>query len=172
MDVLPPAITNHSQTPPAFRRSFTVPTKSVASPRSSPGAGEEVEAAAETLYAHSAGKIVSFNPPISGTRRHSSVEQGYSALQDEPVGTLPWASATERTLAAGEHCLVIALLACGLQIIPRDRSFMHLSSPRLRCFSQFWKQIPETSPGEIAVLVCGWRIQICPTSGSTHLLPH
>ncbi|KAL8907832.1 MAG: hypothetical protein Q9207_001155 [Kuettlingeria erythrocarpa] len=101
MDILSPAITDHSQTPPAFRRSFTVPTKSAASPKSSPGAAEEVEAAAETLYAHNAGKIVSFNPPISGTRRHSSVEQGYSALQDEPVGTLPWASATERTLAAG-----------------------------------------------------------------------
>ncbi|KAL8928485.1 MAG: hypothetical protein Q9208_001719 [Pyrenodesmia sp. 3 TL-2023] len=102
MNVLSPVPTDHSQTPPAFRRSLAVPTKSAASPKlSSASAGEAVEQAAETLYAHNAGKIVSFNPPTSGTRRHSSVEQGYSALQDEPVGTLPWASATERTLAAG-----------------------------------------------------------------------
>ncbi|KAL8650566.1 MAG: hypothetical protein Q9210_003742 [Variospora velana] len=101
MDILSPATTDHSQTPPLFRRPVTVPTASSVSPRSSPSIREAVEEEAETLYAHHAGKIVSFNPPISGTRRHSSVEQGYSALDDEPVGTLPWASATERTLAAG-----------------------------------------------------------------------
>ncbi|KAI4288079.1 MAG: hypothetical protein L6R35_002655 [Caloplaca aegaea] len=102
MNILSPATTDHSQTSPLFRRSFTVPTASNASPRSPPSIREAVEEEAETLYAHHAGKIVSFNPPISGTRRHSSVEQGYSALHDEPVGTLPWASATERTLAAAK----------------------------------------------------------------------
>ncbi|KAL8833061.1 MAG: hypothetical protein Q9170_004523 [Blastenia crenularia] len=101
MDILSPSTPDHSQTPPAFRRSFTVPSRSTDSPRSSPTSRQAVEEEAETLYAHSAGKIVSFNPPINGTRRHSSVEQGYSALQDEPVGTLPWVSATERTMAAG-----------------------------------------------------------------------
>ncbi|KAL8740451.1 MAG: hypothetical protein Q9184_008490, partial [Pyrenodesmia sp. 2 TL-2023] len=102
MDVLSPATNDHSQTPPVFRRSFALPTKSAASPKlSSTSVGEAVEEAAETLYAHNAGKIVSFNPAIGGIRRHSSVEQGYSALQEEPVGTLPWASSTERTLAAG-----------------------------------------------------------------------
>ncbi|KAL8718885.1 MAG: hypothetical protein Q9225_004030 [Loekoesia sp. 1 TL-2023] len=101
MDILPPSTPDRSQAPPAFRRSFTVPTTSIVSPRSSPAARKAGEEEAETLYAHNAGKIVSFNPPISGSRRHSSVEQGYSALQDEPAGTLPWASATERTVAAG-----------------------------------------------------------------------
>ena len=101
MDILPPPTPNHSHALPSFRRAFTVPNTSNISPRSSPTVHETVGEEAETLYAHNAGKIVSFNPPISGTRRHSSVEQGYSALQDEPVGTLPWASATERTVAAG-----------------------------------------------------------------------
>lgn len=103
MDVLPrlPSTPDRPQAPPAFHRSFTVPSRAFDSPRSSPTARQAVEEEAETLYAHNAGKIVSFNPPSSGTRRHSSVEQGYSALQDEPVGTLPWASATERTMAAG-----------------------------------------------------------------------
>ncbi|KAL8933168.1 MAG: hypothetical protein Q9211_005925 [Gyalolechia sp. 1 TL-2023] len=82
MDVLPPSTPDHSQAP------------------SSPATHQAVEEEAETLYAHNAGKIVSFHPPVHGTRRHSSVEQGYSALQDEPVGTLPWASPTERTIAA------------------------------------------------------------------------
>lgn len=172
MDVLSPATNDHSRTPPAFRPSFAVPTKSAGSPKlSSPSAGEAVEEAAETLYAHNAGKIVSFNPPISGTRRHSSVEQGYSALQDEPVGTLPWASATERTLAAGKHFLGITLLACHLPIITALRSFTHLSSPWFSRFSQFWQQVPETGPAEVAVLVCRWRIQICPTGRSAYLLP-
>ncbi|KAI4130275.1 MAG: hypothetical protein LQ338_001813 [Usnochroma carphineum] len=100
MDVLPPSTPDRSRAPPAFRRSFTVPRTANASLKQSPPIREAVEEEAETLYAHNAGKIVSFNPPITGTRRHSSVEQGYSALQDEPVGILPWASTTERTLAA------------------------------------------------------------------------
>ncbi|KAL8941649.1 MAG: hypothetical protein Q9216_002111 [Gyalolechia sp. 2 TL-2023] len=100
MDVLP-STPDRSQALPAFHRSFTAPSRSGDSPRSSPSTRQAVEEEAETLYAHNAGKIVSFNPPFNGTRRHSSVEQGYSALQDEPVGTLPWASPTERTIAAG-----------------------------------------------------------------------
>ncbi|KAL8952538.1 MAG: hypothetical protein Q9222_001568 [Ikaeria aurantiellina] len=102
MEVLHPPTTDHSQAPPpTFRRSFTTPTRSTASPKSSPSVPPAKAEEAETLYAHNAGRIISFNPPLRGTRRHSSVEQGHSALQDEPVGTLPWASATERTIAAG-----------------------------------------------------------------------
>ncbi|KAL8711022.1 MAG: hypothetical protein Q9220_004403 [cf. Caloplaca sp. 1 TL-2023] len=101
MEVLHPPSTAHSQTPPTFRRSFTTPTRSSASPKSSPSVLPARAEEAETLYAHNAGRIISFNPPLRGARRHSSVEQGHSALQDEPVGTLPWASTTERTIASG-----------------------------------------------------------------------
>ncbi|KAI4234710.1 MAG: hypothetical protein LQ349_003625 [Xanthoria aureola] len=96
MDVLPPPASNPPNQPPAFRRLFTAPV-----PRTSPSIQELAEDAAETLYAHNAGRIVSFSPPITGTRRHSSLEQGHVALHHEPVGTLPWASPTERTIAAG-----------------------------------------------------------------------
>ena len=81
-------------TPPAFiRRSFTAPIRSARS--------EETADGAETLYAHGAGKIVSFNNPTSLARRHSSISNGRAELQEEPVGTLPWFSTIERTLAAG-----------------------------------------------------------------------
>ncbi|KAL8684048.1 MAG: hypothetical protein Q9186_000078 [Xanthomendoza sp. 1 TL-2023] len=100
MEVLSPLTPTPDQ-PPTIRRSFTTPTRSSRTPRASPTTREIAEEEAETLYAHNAGKIVSFNPPYTGTRRHSSVEQAHSAIQDEPVGTLPWASATERTIAAG-----------------------------------------------------------------------
>ncbi|KAL8915508.1 MAG: hypothetical protein Q9171_000073 [Xanthocarpia ochracea] len=82
--------------PPTIRRLFTAPL-----PQTSPSNRDVAEEDAETLYAHNAGKIVSFSPPTGGTRRHSSVEPGHVSLQDEPIGTLPWASATERTIAAG-----------------------------------------------------------------------
>ncbi|KAL8895494.1 MAG: hypothetical protein Q9192_003601 [Flavoplaca navasiana] len=95
MDVLPPP-TNTPDQPPAIRRLFTAPL-----PKTSPSSRDIAEEGAETLYAHNAGRIVSFSPPITGTRRHSSLEQGHVALQDEPVGTLPWTSPTERTIAAG-----------------------------------------------------------------------
>ncbi|KAL8816225.1 MAG: hypothetical protein Q9223_004734 [Gallowayella weberi] len=100
MEVLSPLTPTPDQ-PPTIRRSFTTPTRLNRTPKTSPTAREVAEEDTETLYAHNAAKIVSFNPPQTGTRRHSSVEQGHSALQDEPVGTLPWASATERTIAAG-----------------------------------------------------------------------
>ncbi|KAI4260332.1 MAG: hypothetical protein L6R42_004094 [Xanthoria sp. 1 TBL-2021] len=95
MELLPPPARTPDH-PPTIRRLFTAPL-----PKTSRSIRDLAEEDAETLYAHNAGKIVSFSPPISGTRRHSSVEQGHVALQDEPVGTLPWASATERTIAAG-----------------------------------------------------------------------
>ncbi|KAL8735544.1 MAG: hypothetical protein Q9166_000712 [cf. Caloplaca sp. 2 TL-2023] len=98
MDVIVPT-PNH---PPTIRR-FSTPTRAARSSKLSPSTRDVSEEDAETLYAHYAAKIVSFNPPFNGTRRHSSVEQGHSALQDEQVGTLPWASATERTIAAGDQ---------------------------------------------------------------------
>lgn len=99
MELLPPPARTPDH-PPTIRRLFTAPL-----PKTSRSIRDLAEEDAETLYAHNAGKIVSFSPPISGTRRHSSVEQGHVALQDEPVGTLPWASATERTIAAGHLSL-------------------------------------------------------------------
>lgn len=99
-----PATPEHAKSPPVFRRAFTVPT-SVARVSKTPIPLREVEAqAAETLYSHTRCRIVSFS---TGFRRPSSSGSGYnSSLEEEPVGTLPWASLTERTIAAGKHCSV------------------------------------------------------------------
>ncbi|KAL8869484.1 MAG: hypothetical protein Q9174_004240 [Haloplaca sp. 1 TL-2023] len=112
-----PLTPDHSHAPPSFRRSVTLPYRLIESSRTSPSSHDASRQSAETLYAHNAGKIVSFSPPSAGTKRHSSVDQGHSALQDEPVGTLPWASITERTIAAGSisihKVLEVAFLSSG-----------------------------------------------------------
>ncbi|KAI4246064.1 MAG: hypothetical protein LQ352_006457 [Teloschistes flavicans] len=119
MDLLPPLASNTSHAPPAFRRSATDPTRLNNSPRlpPTPASRETAGGLPETLYIHNAARIVSFTPPFIGARRHSSFNQGHSALQDEPVGTLPWASATERTIAAGSisiyKVLEVAFLTSG-----------------------------------------------------------
>lgn len=104
--------------PPFIRRSFTAPIRSS---RSIPSAEESVDGA-ETLYAHGAGKIVSFNNPTSLTQRHSSISDGRAEFQEEPVGTLPWFSTTERTLAAGPlriyRVLGTAFLSSGTTLQP------------------------------------------------------
>ena len=85
--------------PSLIRRSFTAPIKST---RTSVQAREPDVQGAETLYAHPAGKIISFSTNSSKlSRRHSSVSDTKSDFQDEQVGSLPWASITERTVAAG-----------------------------------------------------------------------
>ena len=84
---------------PSIRRSFTAPIRSSTSkfPIS-----QEILDDSETLFAHSACKIVSFSTSRIFVRRHSIVSNGRPDSQEEPIGTLPWASTTERTIAAGQ----------------------------------------------------------------------
>lgn len=110
MDLLPkpetmevasaPSTPENTIYPHVMRRSFTAPTISRGLARTPPNREPAIEGA-ETLFAHPAGKIVSFTTFSTSTRRHSSFIPERTSLQDEPSGTLPWASATERTLAAG-----------------------------------------------------------------------
>lgn len=87
----------------AFRRSFTAPPRSQSLAKT-PSSNRETGAEhAETLFAHNVSKVVSFNTPTDSTRRHSSVSPRISDLLDPPSGTLPWASVTERTIAAGKY---------------------------------------------------------------------
>lgn len=58
---------------------------------------------AETLFAHHAAKIVSFSTATSSCRRHPSVSDGRSEYREEAAGSLPWASLTEQTMAAGMY---------------------------------------------------------------------
>lgn len=91
-----------------MRRSFTAPTSSKSHIRTPPIREPEIEGA-ETLFAHPAGKIISFTTSSIATRRHSSLIQERSRPEDEPNGTLSWASATERTIAAGTLVLWLNL---------------------------------------------------------------
>ena len=83
---------------PFIRRAFTAPIKIARQALPS----QEAEAqGAETLFAHNAAKIVSFSTSTGMGRRHSSISDSRSEVTEEPTGTLPWASLTERTIAAG-----------------------------------------------------------------------
>ena len=92
-----PSTPERANQTPLVRRSFTAPIR----PSRSAPLSEETADGAETLYAHADGRIVSFNNPASLARRHSSISNGRAELQEEPVGTLPWISSTERTIATG-----------------------------------------------------------------------
>lgn len=83
------------------RRSFTAPPKSKSSPSSISSIREAEAEGAETLFAHHACRIVSFNLSNRVWRRHSSFAHRGSELSTEPVGILPWASAIETTVSTG-----------------------------------------------------------------------
>ncbi|KAL9613067.1 MAG: hypothetical protein Q9167_002366 [Letrouitia subvulpina] len=104
MEVLAaPSTPDNPPSHPSIRRSFTLPDKLNSSPKFSPSPSPStgVAGAIDTLYTHHAARIVFFSLMVEGPRRHSSVEQGHSAQEKDPIGTLPWASLTERTIAAG-----------------------------------------------------------------------
>lgn len=94
-----PSTPDRAPQPPAIRRSFTAPIKSS---RSRFPISEEAAEDTENLFAYNACKIVSFNTSSNYATKHSSVSDGRAESQDEPVGTLPWRTTTERTIAAGE----------------------------------------------------------------------
>ena len=101
-----PTTPESSGSPHLLRRSFTAPIRSTGFPRATEPLRDTGGQRVETLYTHPTGRIVSFEAYPSATRRHSSLGYGRLDQQDEPVGTLPWASTTERTIAAGNTYLV------------------------------------------------------------------
>ena len=88
------------------RRSFTAPPKSQRSPSSISAIREAGAEGAETLFAHHACRIVSFNLSSRVRRRHSSLANRGSKLSTEPVGILPWGSTTETTISTGVICQI------------------------------------------------------------------
>lgn len=96
-----PSTPENSKTHHVMRRAFTAPPKPRSYAMTDKPDKDVVTSGAETLFAHDACRIVSFTTRTSPTRRHSSVIQEISDPQDAPVGTLPWASVTERPVAAG-----------------------------------------------------------------------
>lgn len=120
-----------NSTPRKAVRSFSTPAK-----RQTPSAQTTTTTTAaigeaagiETLYTNSNGKVVKFNCASSGSRPSSSAGGAHSS---PTTGTLPWATLTEQTLAAGP-----------LEIyrVPGSVSFLHSGSllhailPRSNCW--------------------------------------
>lgn len=86
---------------PLMRRSFTLPPKLPELRRSSYSSKQEEKPAVETLFAHHNCKIVSFSPSSATPKKNSSSGRGNDEVENEPVGTLPWKTNSERTIAAG-----------------------------------------------------------------------
>ncbi len=114
-----PTTPESSGSPHVLRRSFTAPIRSTGFSKLTEPFRETEGEGAETLFTHNAGRIVSFTTYPSVARRHSSLGHGILD-QEEPVGSLPWASTTERTIAAGITlfiqlvCVLSNLTVCGL----------------------------------------------------------
>ncbi|KAI4126198.1 MAG: hypothetical protein LQ347_005069 [Umbilicaria vellea] len=86
---------------PSMRRAFTVPTKLTGDIRSRKSAHETEAQGAETLFAHSDARIVSFASLSTTSRSGSSSGHGRAQPEEEPMGTLPWTSSTETIVATG-----------------------------------------------------------------------
>jgi len=86
----------------AGRRATTLPSKLFGRGQS-PG-GDAAAQSVETLFVYNAAKVVSFSAgtvmPSAGSRPSSSASSGGGIDQ---IGTLPWASPTERILAFGMY---------------------------------------------------------------------
>ena len=89
-------------TPPPQRnfgsyRSFTVPAKLASSSRSSSFGSHD--SSIETLFESPQCKLVSFTAHPAGRARTASLT--VADIAERPVGELPYASKTERTIAVG-----------------------------------------------------------------------
>ncbi|KAI9757048.1 MAG: hypothetical protein M4579_003617 [Chaenotheca gracillima] len=88
------------RTIPPVRRSATLPiTLSGAADKSSP-TQDDLSKVVE-LFAHPSGKIVAFSSPPSMVTRTPPSSGGRRPAESETIGTLPWASRTEKVLCAG-----------------------------------------------------------------------
>lgn len=148
-----PTTPENSGSPHVLRRSFTAPIRSTGFSKVTEPFRETEGEGAETLFTHSAGRIVSFNAYPSVVRRRSNLGHGILDKQEEPVGSLPWVSTTERTIAAGstlsvQYIFVLTyLIPCGFV-----RTITNLPSAWLCGISALRNNAP-TYTGKVAVLV-------------------
>lgn len=87
--------------PRPIQRSFTLPPRLLNSNPSNGDRPTSPDAGAETLYYHPSARIVSFTPPTTDIRSASSPRSVDLDYPVDAIETLPWASTTERTVAAG-----------------------------------------------------------------------
>ncbi|SLM41180.1 Inheritance of peroxisomes protein 1 [Lasallia pustulata] len=116
---------------PSMRRAFTVPPKLTGDIRSRVLTEEKEEQRAETLFAHSSARIVSFTSLSTPSRLGSSSGRGRGQLEDESMGTLPWASSTEITIAAGPLRIYRVL---GTTAFLNSGETLHTIFPKSQCW--------------------------------------
>ena len=147
--------------PPAPRlglgRSATLPSKFLAgsarrsSEPASPGPSD-----CETLFVHPTVKVVKFDAKPTGASRPSLSPGRGDARND--VGTLPWTTPTEMTVAAGKFAYGVDLQVLWSRLT-RVRAALHLSRPELRCYGLLSEVRQSASPYSRAraMLVCRWK---------------
>jgi len=92
---------SYGERPPlqGFRRSFTLPARSL-SVHEKAGLSKS-DASADVLYSHPAARIVSFSPPPESIRSNTNVVPPDTDYPVDTVETLPWRSRTESLAASG-----------------------------------------------------------------------
>jgi len=123
-----PSTPDNARSPPIIRRAFTAPTRFARYPRDPTPIRDPQVQGAETLFAQDRCRIVSFS---CGVKRPTSSGSSHNDKLHEPVGVLPWASLTERTIAAGNKPTA---LMCEIEANapPLTRTITDLSSSRGR----------------------------------------
>jgi len=122
-----PSTPDNAKSPPIIRRAFTAPTRLAGYPRVSIPIREAQAQGAETLFVQDRCRIVSFS---CGVKRPRSSGNNHNDTLDEPVGVLPWASLTERTIAAGKPKVLLSKIKA--KAPPLIRTIANLSSSRNR----------------------------------------
>lgn len=153
---------------PILHRSFTLPAKLIDTTKLQTQHRTPSPGAVETLFAHHAGRIVSFSPPLdlSAPRSRSTSLAGL-AVDAEPIGTLPYVSHTERTIAAGMSKLTAVQFA--LLTYPRLASYRPCTW--VGSFPKLWQACTSHSC-KVAVLVCRRRNSVRPAHKKKQLLSY
>ncbi|KAJ4303546.1 hypothetical protein N0V90_002443 [Kalmusia sp. IMI 367209] len=113
---------------PTVRRSFTLPAR-IASKSPSPAPASSVDGI-ETLFVCTSTKIVSFT--ASGSTRRASPSRRHSANSDDASPSIPWRSATDRTLAFGP--LRIYRVTSSNVSFLNSGNLLHTIFPRSQCW--------------------------------------
>ncbi|KAI9680717.1 MAG: hypothetical protein M1817_004157 [Caeruleum heppii] len=107
--------------PPAIRRAFTLPSRLADSARIDDGR-TRVADGVDILFSHDSGRVVAFCPVPNTPRPGSSDGRRGSEVVLDSIGTLPWASRTERIIATGPLQIytahAVAFLSAGSVVHP------------------------------------------------------
>ncbi|KAF2000558.1 hypothetical protein P154DRAFT_522459 [Amniculicola lignicola CBS 123094] len=116
--------------PPPLRRSFTVPAKISERPSSSPASSDSANGI-ETLFTHTSTKIVSFTASSPSTPSAAARQAGGDAAT-AIADSIPWKSATERTLAVG--VLQIYRVTSSNVSFLNSGNLLHTIFPKSQCW--------------------------------------